>query len=82
MEVIYCGWKGGRVIIMRESTSGYIIYDKEYRAFRLSDGNFVDSMLEAQVWKYESDAQVTIDTFDEPENYEIWEVERSIYTVI
>lgn len=67
---------------MKEVTGGYIIYDKVYKSFRLSDGNYVDSMFEAQIWKYESDAEDTVKKFDEPENYEVWEVEKSIYTVM
>ena len=67
---------------MKETTDGYIIYDKIYKAFRLSDGNYVDSMFETQIWKYEDDAKDTIKSFDEPENYEVWEIVKSIHTVL
>ena len=66
---------------MKEIMDGYIIYDKNYKLFRLSDGNCVDSILEAEIWKYKEDIENTIKNFDEPENYEIWKIEKIIRTI-
>jgi len=65
---------------MQVNVKGYIIFNKIEKDFEGTDCNTA-YLEDAFIYDIKNDAEETIKEYDEPENYEIWEVEKSVKTV-
>lgn len=65
---------------MRVNVKGFIIYNKVEKDFEGIDGN-IAYLEDAYLYDNKNDAEEAIKEYDEPENYEVWEVEKSIQTI-
>ena len=66
---------------MKQITRGFIIYNKIYKSFLEENGELVETMYEATFWLYEEHAKAEINKCDFPDEFEIWEIIKTIETV-
>lgn len=66
---------------MRSVVKGFVIYNKVEKNFEDLTEGFIEYLVDAFIYENRDDAEENMKTYDEPENYEIWEVEKVIRTI-
>ena len=66
---------------MKDSFKGCILYDKINKCFVDGDGEQCDRMCKAYVYENKKFAEEDLKKFDEPNNYEIWDM-KVLYKTI
>lgn len=60
---------------------GSILFDKKQKDFYLEDGDSTDEMSEAAIFDTIEDANSTRSRLDEPDNFEVWDIEIVYRTI-
>ena len=60
---------------------GSILFNKKNKDFYVDDGYTVDDMSEATIFYQKEGAEIEISCLDEPEDFEIWNIEIIYQTV-